>query len=55
MDYCEVSGHLEYIMQLIPILKNMNYDDFNLYYDDCDIWVLRWHGRQYDGKEFQLV
>ena len=39
----QVAGKFEDILALILPLKQLGYDDFNLYYEDSDIWVLKWH------------
>ena len=55
-DNCaHVAGSFEHIQKLIPILKDMGYIDFNLSYEDCGIWTLRWHNPEFDGLEWMLV
>ena len=50
-----VAGELDKIQKLIPILKEMGYDDFNLYYEDCDVWVLKWHNPKLDCMRWMLI
>ena len=55
-DNCaHVAGSFEHIQQLIPILKEMGYTDFNLYYEDSNIWILKWHDPEMDGLHWLLV
>lgn len=51
----QVAGEFKYIQQLILILKEMGYIDFNLYYEDCNIWILKWHNPEFDGARWMLV
>lgn len=51
----KIAGSFENIQKLIPILSDMGYDDFNLYYEDYDIWVLKWHNSKFDGLSWMLV
>ena len=45
-----ISGEWDSIIKLIPILKEMGYDDLHLRYEDCDIWILEWHNPRHDGR-----
>lgn len=47
---CRISGEWDYIVKLIPILKEMGYNDLHLRYEDCGIWVLEWHNPEFDGN-----
>lgn len=51
----QITGEWEYISKLIPIFKDMGYDDFHLYYEDCGVWVLKWHSREFDDKQWMLI
>ena len=51
----QIAGEWGYISKLIPIFKEMGYDDFHLYYEDCGIWVLKWHNPELDGLKWMLV
>lgn len=51
----QISGEWEHISKLIPILKEMGYGDFHLYYEDCGIWVLKWHSREFDDRQWLLI
>lgn len=51
----QIAGEWQYIQQLIPILKEMGYDDFHLYYEDCGIWVLKWHSTELDDRQLMLI
>ena len=51
----QISGSWENISKLIPSLKEMGYGDFNLYYEDCDVWVLKWHSREFDDRQWMLI
>lgn len=50
----KISGEWEHISKLIPILRNMGYNDLRLRYEDCDIWTLTIHTTQYDELTFKL-
>lgn len=47
-----IAGELEYIMELIPILHKLNYDDLHLYYEDCGIWCVEWANSEYDSAQW---
>lgn len=49
-----ISGKWENVVKLIPILKEMGYDDLHLRYEDCNIWVLEWHNPEHDGAIWRL-
>ena len=53
-SYSKVAGKWEDIQKLIPLIAKMEYDDFHLYYDDCEIWVLEWHNPEHDGARWFL-
>ena len=50
-----VAGTWDKIQEIIPILKEMGYDDFHLYYDDADIWVLYYHDPELDNLVWKLI
>lgn len=50
-----VCGTWEQISQIIPLLKEMNYTEMRLYYEDCGIWVLQWHNPELDNCEWVLI
>ena len=50
-----VAGNWKHISQIIPLLKEMGYTDMNLYYEDCDIWVLKWHNPEMDNSVWTLI
>ena len=43
------------IQEIIPILKEMGYDDFHLYYEDSGIWVLYYHNPELDNLSWKLI
>lgn len=49
-----LSGTLEQIQKLIPILSEMDYDELLLSYDDCGIWRLEWNQPKLSGQHFEL-
>lgn len=55
-DNCpSVAGELEYIQQLIPILKDMGYIEMRLKYEDSGIWILYWNNHEFNGLTWTLV
>ena len=54
IEVARIGGRLESLMKMIPILKELEYDDIHLYYEDCDIWVMEWHNPEYDGTRWEL-
>ncbi len=54
IEVARVGGKLESLMKMIPILKELEYDDIHLYYEDSDIWVMEWHNPKYDGIRWEL-
>ena len=54
IEVARISGKLESLMKMIPILKELEYDDIHLYYEDCDIWVMEWHNPEHDGTRWEL-
>ena len=54
IEVARIGGKLESLMKMIPILKELEYDDIHLYYEDCDIWVMEWHNPKYDGIRWEL-
>lgn len=50
-----ISGTWENIQKLIPIFKEMGYDDLHLFYEDSGIWVLYYHNFKLDGMEWRLI
>lgn len=50
-----VAGEWEKIQKIIPILKELDYTDMHLYYEDCDIWVLEWHDPNFDNARFHCL
>lgn len=54
IEVARVGGKLESLMKMIPILKELEYDDIHLYYEDCDIWVMEWYNPKYDGIRWEL-
>lgn len=51
----KISGEWEHIAKLVPILKDLDYTDINLYYEDCGIWTIRFHAPKLDCLRFSLV
>ena len=51
----EVDAEIQQILKLIPALIDCGIDDFALTYDDCGIWRLRWHNREYDNMGWTLT
>ena len=51
----QISGEWEHIVKLIPILKEMGYDDLHLKYEDSDIWILEWHNPLHDNSSWVLT
>lgn len=49
IEVARIGGKLESLMKMIPILKELEYDDIHLYYEDSDIWVMEWHNPDHDG------
>lgn len=49
-----LSGTLEQIQKLIPILSEMEYDELLLSYDDCGIWRLEWNQSKLTDQHFEL-
>ena len=54
IEVARISGKLESLMKMIPILKELEYDDIHLYYEDCGIWVMEWHNPECDGTRWEL-
>ena len=50
-----VAGTWDKIQEIIPILGEMGYDDFHLYYDDAGIWVLYYHDPELDNLVWKLI
>lgn len=50
-----VAGTWDKIQKIILVLKEMEYDDFHLYYEDSDIWVLYYHSPDLDNLSWRLV
>lgn len=50
-----VAGTWDKIQKIIPVLKEMEYDDFHLYYEDAGIWVLYYHNPDLDNLSWRLV
>lgn len=50
-----VAGSWDNISKMIPILKEMDYTEMRLYYEDCGIWVLQWHNPELDNSEWVLI
>lgn len=50
-----VCGKWEQISQMIPLLKDMDYTEMRLYYEDCGNWVLQWHNPEMDNSEWMLI
>lgn len=53
-EISRIGGRLESLMKMIPILKELEYDDIHLYYEDSDIWVMEWHNPRHDGATWEL-
>ena len=53
-EISRIGGKLESLMKMIPILKELEYDDIHLYYEDSDIWVMEWHNPRHDGVTWEL-
>lgn len=49
-----LSGTLEQIQKLIPILSEMEYDELLLSYEDCGIWRLEWSQSKLTDQHFEL-
>lgn len=49
-----LSGTLEQLQKLIPILSEMEYDELLLSYDDCGIWRLEWNQPKLTDQHFEL-
>ncbi len=49
-----LSGTLEQLQKLIPILSEMEYDELLLSYDDCGIWRLEWNQSKLTDQHFEL-
>lgn len=49
-----LSGTLEQIQKLIPILSEMEYDELLLSYEDCGIWRLEWNQSKLTDQHFEL-
>lgn len=54
IEVARIGGKLESLMKMIPILKELEYDDIHLYYEDCGIWVMEWHNPEHDGTRWEL-
>ncbi len=50
-----VSGTWDKIQKIILVLKEMEYDDFHLYYEDADIWTLYYHNPDLDNLSWRLI
>lgn len=50
-----IAGTWDKIQKIIPVLKEMEYDDFHLYYEDAGIWVLYYHNPDLDNLSWRLV
>ena len=50
-----VAGTWDKIQKIIPVLKEMEYDDFHLYYEDAGVWVLYYHSPDLDNLSWRLV
>lgn len=49
-----LSGTLEQLQKLIPILSEMEYDELLLSYEDCGIWRLEWNQPKLTDQHFEL-
>lgn len=49
-----LSGTLEQIQKLIPLLSEMGYDELLLSYEDCGIWRLEWNQSKLTDQHFEL-
>ena len=54
IEVVRIGGKLESLMKMIPILKELGYDDIHLYYEDSDIWVMEWHNPKHDFVRWEL-
>lgn len=54
IEVARIGGKLESLMKMIPILKELGYDDIHLYYEDSDIWVMEWHNPKHDFVRWEL-
>lgn len=50
-----VVGSWDNISKMIPILKEMDYTEMRLYYEDCGNWILQWHNPELDNSEWMLI
>lgn len=50
-----ISGEWQHISKLIPILKDMEYYEFHLSYEDCNVWRLEWNTPELTGLIWELV
>ena len=48
-----LSGTLEQIQKLIPLLSEMEYDELLLSYEDCGIWRLEWNQSKLTDQHFE--
>ena len=53
-EVARIGGKLESLMKMIPILRELGYDDIHLYYEDSDIWVMEWHNPKCDYVRWEL-
>lgn len=49
-----LSGTLEQIQKLIPLLSEMEYEELLLSYEDCGIWRIEWNQPKLTGQHFEL-
>ena len=49
-----LSGTLEQIQKLIPLLSEMGSDELLLSYEDCGIWRLEWNQSKLTDQHFEL-
>ena len=49
-----MSGTLEQIQKLIPLLSEMGYDELLLSYEVCGIWRLEWNQSKLTDQHFEL-
>lgn len=49
-----LSGTLEQLQKLIPLLSEMEYDELLLSYEDCGIWRLEWNQSKLTDQHFEL-
>lgn len=49
-----LTGTLEQIQKLIPLLSEMEYDELLLSYEDCGIWRLEWNQSKLTDQHFEL-